>query len=211
VREIVAAARRLSRAKGSSFTVQELAQEAGIALQTFYRYFTDKDQLLLAVLEEEIMAEAARTDAAARRLPDPVARLRFFITSTLESLRPPDGGASHDRPGDIGPRFITAEHWRLHQLFPDEMARINQPFADMIERELREAAALGLLRPTDPAAGSWFTMKLVMSVYHRYAFATTRESLEDTTERLWAFCLAAFNGAPDAPSPAAGEARPERN
>ncbi|GAA2443889.1 hypothetical protein GCM10010191_70670 [Actinomadura vinacea] len=189
VREIVEAARRLTRAKGSSFTIQELAKEAGIALRTFYRYFADKDRLLLAVLEEEIMAEAARTDAAARRLPDPVARLRFFITSTLESLH-------HHQDGDVGPRFITAEHWRLHQLFPDEMARINQPFADLIEQELHEAAALGLLKPTDPAADSWFVMKLVMSVYHRYAFATTRESLEDTTERLWAFCLAAFNGAP---------------
>lgn len=190
VRGIVEAARRLIRAKGSSFTTQELVKEAGVALQTFYRHFAGKDELLLAVFEEEISAEAARTDAAARLLSNPVARLRFLITSTLESLRDRGG----DQGGDIGPRFITAEHWRLHQLFPDEMARINQPFADLIERNLREAAATGLLRPSDPAADAWLAMELVMSVYHHYAFATAHESLEDIAERLWAFCLAAFGG-----------------
>ncbi|MFC5749250.1 TetR/AcrR family transcriptional regulator [Actinomadura rugatobispora] len=210
-REIVEAARRLTRAKGSSFTIQELVNEAGITLRTFYRYFADKDRLLLAVLEEEILAEAARTGAAARRLPDPVARLRFLITSTLESLHRQDADAPHGRPPDIGPRFVTAEHWRLHQLFPDEMARINQPFADLIERELHEAAALGLLSPADPAADSWLVMKLVMSVYHRYAFTTARESLDDTIERLWVFCRAAFNGVRSAPSSPGAEVGPGRH
>ncbi|GGV45241.1 TetR family transcriptional regulator [Actinomadura cremea] len=190
VRGIVEAARRLIRAKGSSFTTQELVKEAGVALQTFYRHFAGKDELLLAVFEEEIGAEAERTDAAARLLSDPVARLHFLITSTLESLR--DQG--DDQGGEIGPRFITAEHWRLHQLFPDEMARINQPFADLIERNLREAAATGLLRPSDPAADAWLAMELVMSVYHHYAFATAQGSLEDIAEGLWTFCLAAFGG-----------------
>ena len=199
VKVIVDAARRLIRAKGASFTTQELAKEAGVALQTFYRHFAGKDQLLLAVFEEEINAGAARLDAAARELPDPVARLRLLITSTLRSLHD-QGGASPDDPnGHLGPRFVTAEHWRLHQLFPDEMARINQPFADLVERELREAAALGLLKPPNAARDAWFVMKLVMSVYHHYAFATAHESLEDIAEHLWAFCLTAFNGRPGEP------------
>ncbi|GAA2445952.1 TetR/AcrR family transcriptional regulator [Actinomadura vinacea] len=196
------AARRLIRVKGSSFTTQELVKEAGIALQTFYRHFAGKDQLLLAVFEEEIINGAADIDAAMRRLPDPVARLRLFVTGALESLRDLDGDPAHDDPDrGMGPRFVTAEHWRLHQLFPDEMAQVNQPFADLVERELREAAALGLLRPADPASDAWFVMKLVMSVYHHYAFATAGERLEDIAAQLWAFCLAAFNGGGETPPP----------
>ena len=53
-RSIVAAARRLTETKGPSFTTQELIKEAGIALQTFYRYFSSKDYLLLAVIEDII-------------------------------------------------------------------------------------------------------------------------------------------------------------
>jgi AcrR family transcriptional regulator len=190
VKGIVDAARRLVRTKGSSFTTQELAKEAGIALQTFYRHFAGKDQLLLAVFEEELTTAAARTDAAMSRLPDPLARLRYFFTSTLESLAEPGGGG-------FGPRFVTAEHWRLHQLFPDEMTQVTQPIADLIERELREAASLGLLRPRDPAGDAWFVMNLVMSVYHHYAFATPHERFEDIADHLWGFCLAALRGDPE--------------
>ena len=53
-KSIVAAARRLVETKGPNFTTQELIKEAGIALQTFYRYFPAKDYLLLPVIEDVI-------------------------------------------------------------------------------------------------------------------------------------------------------------
>ncbi|MEU5344057.1 TetR/AcrR family transcriptional regulator [Streptomyces sp. NPDC020766] len=183
---IMRAAHRLVREKGSAFTTQELARESGVALQTIYRHFPSKDHILLALVEEIIAEQATRMRAAAQELPDPVARLRYYIARTLDALR--DGG---DR---TGPRFITAEHWRLHQLFPDEMARIAKPYDDLVVQELAEAFAQGLLRPRDPAHDAWFAMKLVTSVYHHYAFATAHEPVEDVAERLWAFCLAAFGG-----------------
>ena len=182
---IVAAAERLLHVRGSAFTTQELAKEAGIALQTFYRHFAGKDQLLLALFEEVIARQAAEAEAAARDLPDPVARLHFYIVGTLRSLR--------DEQGQ-GPRAITSEHWRLYQLFPEEMTKANQPFADLVERELRAGAAEGVLRPGDPATGAWLAMKLVMSVFHHYAFAPVRDDIAETAERTWSFCLAAFGG-----------------
>lgn len=185
---IVAAARRLLKAGATTLTTQELSKEAGIALQTFYRHFSGKDQLLLAVFEDVIAERAAEVEQIARALPDPVARLRFYIVETLRSLQGEDGG--------IGARFITAEHWRLYQLFPAEMARANQPFADLVEHELREATRAGLLRPTDPAADAWLAMKLVMSVFHHYAFAPAPNDIDDIAEKLWAFCRTAFGCLP---------------
>jgi AcrR family transcriptional regulator len=182
---IVAAARRLLETEGSGFTTQQLSKAAGMALQTFYRHFESKDQLLLAVFEEFQIEAAVRLQEAARELPDPVSRLHFYIVSALHSL---DGTAG------AAPRFITAEHWRLYQLFPAEMAKANQPFADLIEQELRNAARENLLRPADPAADAWLAAKLVMSVYHHYAFAPSPADTGEIVDRLWSFCLAAFGG-----------------
>ena len=43
-KSIIDAARRLVRVKGDAFTTEELARESGIALQTFYNYFSSKDR-----------------------------------------------------------------------------------------------------------------------------------------------------------------------
>ena len=190
---VVAAARRLIAERGDGFTTQELVKEAGVALQTFYRLFAGKDQLLLAVFEDMIAEQALLYEEAARELPDPVARLHFYVTEAVRSVGS-DGGAG------IQPRFVTAEHWRLHQLFPDEMSHATQAFTDLVLRQLQAAADEGLLAPADPERDAWFVSKLVMGVYHHYAFATGAPDADDIGEQLWAFCLGALGGTSAAPT-----------
>jgi len=131
---IVDAARRLIAERGGRFTTQELVKEAGVALQTFYRIFSGKDQLLLAVFENLIAESCAEYEAAAADLPDPVSRLRYYVTIPIAGLGNPDSG--------IGPRFVTAEHWRLHELFPDEMIHATNHFTDLVTRQLELATVL---------------------------------------------------------------------
>ena len=183
---IVDAARRLIAERGARFTTHELVKEAGVALQTFYRLFGGKDQLLLAVFEDLIAENCARYEEAARQLPDPVARLHFYVTAALHTLSGGDAG--------IAPRFVTAEHWRLHQLFPEEMSRATQPFTDLVATQLEQAAADGLLAPNDPQRAAWFVTKLVMAVFHHYAFADLPDDATAIGDDLWAFCLAAVGG-----------------
>jgi AcrR family transcriptional regulator len=184
---IVDAARRLLEVKGDKFTTQELVKEAGVALQTFYRHFGSKDQLLLAVVEEVIAEACENLETGAAAMEDPVERLHFYVTNALHGVEVDDMA---------GPQFMTAEHWRLYQLFPDEVARANQPFADLVERALRDAAATGALRPGDPPRDAWMVMKLVMAVFHHYSFAARPEHMDDVGEQVWGFCLAAFGGTP---------------
>ena len=93
------------------FTTQELVKEAGVALQTFYRYFESKDQLLVAVLEDLIGSQTRAREAQAAEISDPVARLRFYVTWPLHTLgqsdavgaargrsRPTTGGCSSSSP-----------------------------------------------------------------------------------------------------------------
>jgi AcrR family transcriptional regulator len=186
---VILAARRLVAERGDRFTIQELAKEAGVAVQTFYRLFASKDQLLLAVLGDMIAERCAELEEAARELPDPVARVRFYVTSVLDLLE----GA--DDP--TGARFSTAQHWRLYQIFPAEMSEATQYFADLVARQLELARLEGLLPESDPQRDAWFVTQLVLSVYHHYAFAERDAGAATSAEDLWRFCRQALGTGPN--------------
>ena len=195
---IVDAAKRLISARGGRFTTQELVKEAGVAMQTFYRHFAGKDQLLLAVLEDIVSEAAAGYEQAARDLPDPLARLRYYITVPVLSLHAPDRN-------EIAARFVTSEHWRLYQLYPGEVTQVTRPFTDLVARELRAARDAGLLAPADIDRSAAFVGRLVMSMFHHHAFAPAREPVEEIAERLWLFCLNGLGGGRCRPRGAAPE------
>jgi TetR/AcrR family transcriptional regulator len=178
------AALRLIREKGDSFTTQELVKEAGVALQTFYRYFASKDELLLAVIADAMSEACTRWADDARKLRDPVARLRFYITNIIDVLDSEGGGGGTAR-------FVVSTHWRLHRVFPDELAEAEKPFVDLLLGEINAGVKAGLLAPANPEWAAWFIAELVRSVYHYYAYAPRQA---DVKEHLWQFCLTALGG-----------------
>ena len=182
---IIEAAVKLVRERGDEFTTQELVEEAGVALQTFYRHFGGKDQLLLAVIEHMVSEAATANAAAAAHLVDPIERLHFYITSVFDSL---DAGDDQIKPA----RFLASTHWRLQRIFPEEIAAAMQPFTDLIHPEIAAATAAGDLASTDPVQDAWFVNHLVRSAFHHYAYAPDRPpALRDD---LWRFCLRALGG-----------------
>ena len=187
--QIVQAARRLIEQNGTNFTTQELVKEAGVAIQTFYKHFGSKDMVLLAVLEDMIAEGCAAFVAAASELTDPLDRLHFYVTAVIAGLDPAAGHA-------IEPRFVTSEHWRLQQLYPEEVALASRPFTDLLVPEIRAAAQAGLLHPNDIEYDAWLVNQLAMAVYHHYAFSNSNESHEQVANRLWSFSLAALGGRP---------------
>ena len=186
VRLMLDAALRLIREKGDAFTTQELVKEAGVALQTFYRYFASKDELLLAVIADAMTDACTRWSDAAQELPDPVARLHLYITAVIDVLDSEGGG------GETA-RFVVSTRWRLHRIFPDELAEAEKPFVDLLLGEINAAVDAGLLRPADPKWAAWFIVELVRSVYHYYAYVPRQA---DVKEQLWQFCLTALGGTP---------------
>jgi AcrR family transcriptional regulator len=184
---MVEAAKRLISQKGSGFTTQELAREAGVALQTFYRHFGGKDQLLLATIEDMHATQAVEYAAAARDLPDPLARLHYYITTILSGL-------DVTGPAARMPQFITAEHWRLHQLFPEEMTLATQPIVDLFAVELRAAQEQGLIGATDVNHSTELIVMLVRAVYHHYAFKAKSEPAAAIADHVWELCLQGIGG-----------------
>ncbi len=182
---ILAAAHRLVAERGEDFTTQDLIREADVALQTFYRHFGSKDQLLVAVIGEQIAGHCDALMARAAHLDDPVDRLHLYITETIAQL------AEARRSG--GARFITSQHWRLHQILPDALAEATRPYTDLVQRELDAAQAAGTLAPRTPERAAWLIARLVVTVYHHYAFVDEELDADDLAEEVWAFCLAAVS------------------
>jgi AcrR family transcriptional regulator len=185
---LLAAARKLVLERGENFTTQDLIKEADVALQTFYRHFGGKDQLLIAVIGEMISAHCESLTTRAAGIEDPVERLHVFITDTVSLV-------SRDAAGG---RFITSQHWRLQQLHPEALAAANKPFADLVQRELEDAQAAGLLAPRAPERDAWMINQLVMAVFHYYSFAEDEAGVT-VADDVWQFCAAAVG----APAPAA--------
>lgn len=196
---LLAAAHRLVSERGENFTTQDLIKEADVALQTFYRHFGGKDQILLAVLADLIAAHCAALGSRGEAIDDPVERLHFYLTDTLSTL---------GTPGTAGARFMTSQHWRLHQAFPHELAAATKPFADLVQRVLEDGLAAGVLAPRDPERDAWIINKLVMSVFHHYAFVDDDPTAARVAEDVWGFCLAAVGGDPPPVGPPATRRRP---
>ena len=179
----MAEAERLLIERGGAFTMHDVAKQSHVALQTLYRHFSSKDHLLLAIFEDMIVKDVARYEAAAATIDDPLERLRIGLIAALD-----------DDAGDpsAARRFLTAEYWRLYELFPEQMARVTQPFVDVTERRLREAIDAGLLHSDDPAQDAWLVTKLVMAIFHHRAHSPNDPPAMRAKDHVWAFCLAAW-------------------
>ena len=174
--------------RGENFTTQDLIKEADVALQTFYRHFGGKDQILLAVLAdliaghcEALAAEAEHLDGPRRAAP--LLRRRARCTMLVAN------------PGASGARFMTSQHWRLHQLYPEELADGDEAVRRSGPTGAREARPTpACCAPRSPERDAWLVNRLVMSVFHHYAFADDAEDAATIAEDVWPFCLAAVGG-----------------
>ena len=81
------------------------------------------------------------------------------------------------------------------------MAHATQHFTDLVARQLELAAAEGLLAPADPQRDAWFVTKLVMAVFHHYAYADDGARSHDRRRRTLGVLPRALGGTTAAPSP----------
>ena len=143
-------------------------------------------KLLLAVISDATTDACQHWAQAAAELPDPLARLRYYLMAMLELMNSGESEAGTAR-------FIASMHARLHRHFPTELADAEKPFLELIRHEVNSAVEAGLLNPADPESDSWFVSELVRSVYHHYAFvAHSSDEIFELKEKLWRFCMSAL-------------------
>ena len=178
------AARDLANAEGSaSFTVAQVSRQAGSSLKSFYRCFAGKDDLLVALLEEDsrlgasILAE--RDDAHA----DATARVRGYVLGVFELLT---------HPGALGyARVLVQEHRRLAEERPDELRAALAPMVDLLASEIARATDRGVAVSNDPARDAQTIFVLVLEGIHQVALG--RADPLEQADYLWRFSAAALS------------------
>jgi TetR/AcrR family transcriptional regulator len=175
---LVDAARALAAERGSSeFTVAEVAAHAGVALRSFYRHFSGKDELLLALFEEEARHGADLLAATVAEADDPLGRLRRYVVGLCGLLVTGSGYAS----------LLVREYLRLGESRPDDLRAALAPLVDLLEAELVEAAAAGDIRPVDHH-DAVVVFTAVLAHVHASILYTPGDDTETSATRLWEFC-----------------------
>ena len=96
VRALVEAGLTVLRQRGAAgLTVAEVLAEAGLSTRAFYRHFRSKDELVLAVYEQEAQRRNAEIAARIARRAEPRARLETWIDETLGLGFEPRRAAAH--------------------------------------------------------------------------------------------------------------------
>ena len=176
--QLVDAARSLASETGSSaFTVAEVAARAGLSLRSFYRHFAGKDELLLALLEEEARIGAALMAEALAEVTDPLERLRAFVRGLFGFVVTGSAYAS----------LLVREHLQLGERHPDEVRDALAPLVDLLEADLVAAAAAGQIRAAD-RHDAIIVFSLILSHVHATILFTPGEDPEAGADRLWRFC-----------------------
>jgi len=184
VRRLVAAARELAAEAGPGFTVQQVAGRAGVSLKTLYRSFSGKDDLLLAVFEEDNRMGAGALAQMIAAHEGPLERVQAFIVGLFE--------LSTTRPDENYVSLVMREYFRLAQQRSEQVEHVLSPFVDLLEAELRSAADLGLVRLRDPRRDAGAVFLLTVSHLCPLVLADAHADPAETARFVTAFCLSAL-------------------
>jgi AcrR family transcriptional regulator len=153
VQQLIAAGLTVLRREGAAeMTIAEVLTEAGLSTRAFYRHFTSKSDLLLAIYEHEVQRYnpllQRRLDAASGPAEALVAWIDELLAAGFEPRR--------------GERTRAMFGWAipLQQEFPAEFAAIRAALTDPLEAVLAGGLADGTFPTTDPARDATFIRAL---------------------------------------------------
>ncbi|HXX91108.1 MAG TPA: TetR/AcrR family transcriptional regulator [Acidimicrobiales bacterium] len=185
---LVEAARARMWASGvPSFTVSQVVADAGTSLKSFYRCFTGKDELLVALFEDDARRGAAALGAMVERERSPMARLEVAVVGLFRFITL-DGRLPYAAA-------LVREHLRLAESRPDELRTLLTPFVDVFAAELRRAMAAGVVRTGDADRDARTLFHLVLSHLHALICHQIEDEPAVVAGDLWAFCTAALRPA----------------
>jgi len=178
------AARDLANEEGSAaFTVAQVSRQAGSSLKSFYRCFAGKDDLLVALLEEDSRLGASILAESVDAHADAPLRVRAYVFGVFELLT---------HPGALGyARVLVQEHRRLAEERPDELRVALAPMVDLLATEIARATESGVAASSDPARDAQTIFVLVLEGIHEVALGRA-EPLEQA-DYLWRFSAAALS------------------
>lgn len=155
---IQTAAKLFSNKSYHDVTMDQIAQEVGVAKGTIYLYFDSKEKLYLEILEdtyEEIESilekEIAKSDPAPQKLKKILGLIFQFYIQNMDVLRI----LSRDETHLIREHYEFTEHWRLRRI---------KLYQKILEKGINE----GSFRPANTELTALIIFGLVRSVMFFY-------------------------------------------
>jgi AcrR family transcriptional regulator len=179
VRRLVEAGYAVMRQTGSlEPRVNDIVREAGLSNQAFYRHFTGKDELLVAILDDGQRQLVTYLEHRMSRAATGEARVRAWVEGVMEQARNA-AAADNTRP-------FALNSARLADRFPQEVARSRE----LLARPLRDAVADA---GGDPQRDADAVYHLVIGCLNDALVARRRPSKQDV-EHLEQFVLGGLRG-----------------
>ncbi len=177
-----AAARRVFAHRGfDAATLEEVAQEAGIAKGTLYLYFPSKEEIFWAAVRERMLELRQRAQAAMRQAEGIQARLRAAIAARGELMRS-DTEFMRIYLTEFG--HLCAHPTRHRKPFRELYLAMARDLADVLEDGMRT----GELRPGPPlelALTLQFLMRDCFTARYMGVFADDGLNLENFVFELF--------------------------
>jgi len=142
--EILAATRKVIAESGPEFTLDRVAEEAGVAKGTLYLYFPSKDELVFRVLKEGITWLLGKTREALEVELPLVERLRQMIRGQLDFV-----SANRNIFLYYRARMGGSEH-AAQKDFQCRMKEEYDQFFDLMTDHFEKAMAAGEIRRLEP-------------------------------------------------------------
>jgi AcrR family transcriptional regulator len=185
MRRVVDVTFRLIERTGSlDPSMREILREAGLSTQAFYRYFSSKDELMLALLDE---GRRRLVDALQRRMSrgtSPADQVRAWIEGVLTQAINADA-ASRTRP------WVLSEQ-RLAELFPREQEASVERLVGLLRQPIGGLQGTGA-DPDRVSAAATMVYRLVFATLRSHLAARTKPDAKES-EALVAFCLLGATG-----------------
>jgi AcrR family transcriptional regulator len=161
-------------------SMREILAEAGLSTQTFYRYFSSKDELMFALLDE---GRRRLVDTLLRRMArasSPSDQVRAWIEGVLaQSVN--EGAAARTRP------WVLSEH-RLAELFPEQQqVSVDLLVELLVDPIMRLQPSRGKKRSPAPMLAT-MVYRLTFAELHAQLAAGTRPNPRESS-LLVEFCL----------------------
>jgi AcrR family transcriptional regulator len=186
VQRLLDAASALIDEKGTTeFTIQEVVDRSEQSLRSFYQYFEGKDELMFALLEENIRESLEDLRSAVESESEPLARLRAFTIRLHEWCEPI--GARRKR-GSHNRIPISEFSLQLALKHPERVIAVMTPVSLLLIELIDAATAAGALKVSDSRRAALLIQQCVMYGWLMNRLVQSpraRVSAEDA----WDFCL----------------------
>lgn len=195
-RKIVDAAYDLLDEGGlEGLTIRAVLNRTGLSRRAFYERFEGKDDLVLAVFEQAIRLAVQLFTELTTPLPDPLARLQLIVTFIVlgENMQPAADATQIHRRGTA----LSREHLRLAESRPHELQVVLRPLITLIEQQLAEGMAVGVVRQDNPQRLAALMYNLVSTTVHSELLTQENTPPDQATKTqlandVWEFCRRAI-------------------